>query len=257
MNWQIIPGVPGLAIIIILLFVAFIIIKFRKRKKDEIEKPELIDPEVRIANAFKDHIEKEGSKIKWKSLLTRAGIVEKGRVVAWSYFTYENEIDLTKAVKKNKTLEKVKQSVSGKPIKDNFYLLCVIKNNILYRILYALFSYGADYHLIDMKCLSPLVVDQVTLLTKNFDVYLDVESHAWCDHIYIYSKAGQNIVQAIYYHLTTKQVLKETVNHIPQMHYFDYKTAKFSAKAREIQAMKGKTWKQQQENLEKEADAED
>jgi hypothetical protein len=213
------------------------------------EKPKIIEPEKKVIEEFQDLIKTDGVKIKRKILFTQGPVI-KGRIGAWAYYRMEDSEDLIKSAKKSKKENGPASEIRKEQLKDyEFYLLVVHKNNPLSRLLFVLFGYGANYHLPDISFIENSDVDlSISIYAQQFRRY---------PHIYVYSEKGHKVIQNMVEHLTLNQVYKDTVNHIPQMHYFDYKTGKFVAKARELKELKAQTWKDRQENLEKESTEED
>lgn len=215
------------------------------------ERPDIIEPEKEILDEFKDIMNTTGSKAKGKMLepsLLIQGFTEKGRVMRYAFYRYEENIPLKRSAKENRSSELVKAQIQDiKVIPENFLILEVIPNNPINYILFKLFRYGARYHLVDKRFLS---------VDEDFNISLYAQQQRFYRNVYVYSGAAKDIVSYLVSHLTVKQILKDTVNHIPQMHYFDYKTGKFAAKSRELHDLKAKSWKEREENLEKEVDEE-
>lgn len=234
-----------------IVLAAVIVIIKKSNKSDDMERPKLIEPDEIAYKEMRDICRTNGEAIGHQVLL-RQGPITKGRIMRWSFYRHDQKLSLSANNKKNKTVSKMVDMVKGREWPhDNFFLLEVIPFanfkllDMINTLFYKLLGLGANWYLADMKATS------VSPLEYNISIFWQ-QRHEY-NKVYVFSEVGKMAVkEMVIDKLTVKQILKDTVNHIPQMHYFDYKTGKFAAKARELSDLKSKSWKDREENLEKE-----
>ena len=238
-----IAGFPTIYILLIVIVGVIIVFLIKRKKGDEFKKPQEINPDKETFKEFEAIIKSTGSTLPYKrDCMLNAGFMNKGRVVGWSFFRWEKDLDLKAIAKKNKSSERIAQAIRNEYKADNFYLLQVIPKDIISYILFKILKYNSCFHLIDM---------QYIIKSKDFDCTIFAQQKRFYEKVWIYSEFGQRVIQGMVNHMTLKQVLKDQVNHIPQMHYFDYKTGRFAAKARELRDIRKAGWKDQEEKLER------
>lgn len=243
-------GIPVWFMIVIVVFAFIFILLLRGRKKEEEYK--YIEPEKEIQEEFKVILNTTGQKVKYKALLMFS-MLPIGRIVNWSPYRYEKTIDLKKNAKMNHEIEKLRKEVKGIEYQeDNFALLKVVNANPIRYVIWLLtgnlFNIGNErYFLVDREFIQK---------QEGTNVYLNMNAQPmqFYKTIYIFSMEGEKVIQGMVNNLTTKQVLRETVNFIPAMHFYDFKTGRFVAKAEAIRKIKKKTWKDKEESLEKEVE---
>lgn len=254
LDCEIVSGFP-LSFLIILLVgfaILFIIIKVMKKSNDTIKPPPIIEPEKEVIDGFEDIIKTKGAKIKYKSFLM-IGMNRIGRIVKWTPYHYDSLVKIKINNKSNdqSELEQIKQLIESKyelkPVKTNFFLYKICGSTLIHYILYFFFG-SSVWNIANVRY---FLVDQKFIKDKESnDLFIELyaEPMKFYKTIYIFSSKSQEIIQGMVNHLTVKTLLKETVNFIPQMHYFDFRTGKFAGKLREIGDNRNKNWKKRSGN---------
>lgn len=138
-------------------------------------------------------------------------------------------------------------------ISDNiFYGLELIKYGFMNKIL-ALIGKGMIYFLVDKEALIEPEFNQDFVLTHNANFY---NFGGWN----IFSDKGQDFVSNIAFKLALENTLEGIVNNIPKNAYLELKTAKFSAKARELTKLekeKRKAYREEYGGIEDEDESSD
>lgn len=252
MAQELAPGVPLVPVALGILFLFALIFFFKRRKPNEMERPDLIEPDKVVKEEFRDLIKSTGTS-PGHDILLRQGPVTKGKIMSWAFYHYDPKKPQGKNNKDNKAEGELKAIIEGNPQEDNFFLLDVIPYRwfilfaIIQDMLYYVFGWGSKFYLVDRE--------YVTTGPLEYNISIYAQQHREYPGVYVFSQEGKLVVKEdIVDHLTYKQILKDTVNHIPQMHYFDFTTGKYAAKSREFREGKKRSWKDQEENLEREAE---
>lgn len=244
-------GIPVIYLIIIVIFFILILLIIKNSKpKDDM--PKEINPEDELKKEFKDIVDTTGIKVKYRSMLM-FGMNSIGRIISWSPYRYEELIPLKDSAKSNQPLHRVRDAIISKEkgldfLQDNFNLYKIIGRTIFHYIIYIFgnpFNLAKErYFLVDMSFIAK---------SESIDQFisLDAQPFRFYDSIYVFSQESKKVVQLLTEHLTVKQMLKSDVNRIPLIQYYDMKTAKFVSRADAIRKIKKKSWKDKENNLEK------
>lgn len=257
LDCELYPGFPLFAALLIAFIVVFVIL-VPKGKSDDIKKPKDIDPDKEASKELKDILRTQGQRIS-HDIYLRQGPITKGRIVYWSFFRYDRLTSMIENAKSNKSVQKLMSQVRNERLPhDNFFLLEIMPAHgfafgfiieVIEELLNSIFGWFAKWYLVDMRAVS------VGPLEYNISIFW--QQRRDYKKVYVFSEMGRQVIkEMIIDKLTVKQSDKGILNRIPTIQYHDLRSAKFAAKAREMQDLKDKSWKKREENLEKEPDEE-
>lgn len=231
-------------LVIIGIVILFIVI-YKKRKqlfgKKEKEYKEIILKDE-ITEEVKDILDVGGKKIFKEKRLLRIGYNIIGRITRIVKFHWDEEKTFVKNVKANKELQKLRDEVKGESNKNNFFLFEIIKKGMFGKIKY-FFGFGKKYYLVDLEF--------VTNSPSEYMITPYAQYIKYFGNVYVFSKEGKKVIMNLADKLTLEQVLQEQVNFVPRMTFLEVRTAKFSAKARELSAIEKEKYASRIEALEK------
>lgn len=248
-------GIP-IWFLLVALVIGFLIYMMFKNRKPSDKPPPLVEPEKEITKEIKTTLKTTGVNIRYKSFLM-TGMIRIGRIMSWSPYHFErttkikNDVDIKniKIPQDDKEFAEIVKDLKGYKIKiehHTFFLYKVIGTTI-FHLLYYIFCLNffnlanERFFLVDKE-----YIDETE--GNNIFIQLDAQPKQFYKNIYIFSSKGQNVIQGMVNHLTVKTLLKENVNFIPQMHYFDFKTGRFAGKLREIGDARSKAWQRKSQN---------
>jgi hypothetical protein len=257
--------IVGVIILAIIIFLA----RRKGKKEEDIERPEIIDPEKIFMNMLKDLLRSQGRPINHRSYL-RIGphdvcYVKRYMPIYLPKFNLgemkktksfqeqkkkkieligekikelqksKDRKDNIKALKLTISLDKIEDSEKGKTFKEDHYILETRNFGFVNWLLYAL-GFRMNFMFVPKELCN-------TENSDNFSLPENVYGKPWFDKVYTFSLNGSGYIQDFHDHLTLRQSLKEQINFLPQLHYFDYKTGRFMAKADALRRVKKKQFK--------------
>ena len=118
------------------------------------------------------------------------------------------------------------------------YLMKITKPNLLYKIIAQFTNIVTNWYVFEDKQIE--FKDKDVFLTANFprEVF---------NSIFVFSKAGKNIVEDIAFGIEREEVLSATANQIPRTLHFDTEYAKAVGIRREESRLESDKWKHQKE----------
>jgi len=202
--------------IIIGIVVYFLIIK--RKKPDEYKGINLREA---ISKEQKNQFRLAGLKQKNRYLRQSTYII--GRIRRMIEIPFKMPIDTENKAKE--ITKDLKHKIISKYPTKIFIGLQIIEKGLFNEIL-AILGFGLRYFLIDKD----LIID-----IYNKDIIIPAQANfydftGW----HIFSNEGEEFVSNIVYKLALENTLEAVVNNVPKNAYLEMKTAKFSAKAREL-----------------------
>jgi hypothetical protein len=260
-------------IIVVVIIIAIIIfIAMRKGKKEEgIERPAIIEPQNVFMDMLKNLLRTQGREIRHASYLKigphnicfvkrympiylpkfdiitmkeaksfkdkKKRKIELIREKIDELQKSKDRKDKTKALRLSITLDKIEKEdmKKDKSFKEDHYILETRNFGFVNRLLY-LFGFRINFMIIPKELCN-------TENSDNFSLPENIYGKPWFDRVYVFSLNGSGYIQDFHDHMTLRQTLKEQINFLPQLHYFDYKTGRFMAKADALRKVKKRQFK--------------
>jgi hypothetical protein len=266
----VISFLPFIIIGVIIIAIVIYIARRKGKKEEDIERPSIIDPEKMFMDMLKNLLRSQGRPIGHTSYL-RIGphdvcIVKRYMPIYLPKFSLidmkesksfqdqkkrkirliEERIkelqkskiraDNIKALKLTISLDKIeKDDLRSKTFKEDHYILETRNFGFVNWLLYAM-GFRMNFMIVPKELCN-------TENSDNFSLPENIYGKPWFDRVYVFSLNGSGYIQDFHDHLTLRQSLKEQINFLPQLHYFDYKTGRFMAKADALRRVKKKQFK--------------